>query len=306
MKGWGMVRFANGGTNAKQRTAVSIVAFLLAGVAFLPAQPSPPPDVKQLVQAVIDNELENSHRDQSRWMYRLQKQDGDNASVNEVIETKDCDIHLLLSLNGEPLTPDQRLKENERLVKLANDPEEQRKKKHEQQEDDRKAVEMFKMLPEAFLYHYRGNQGSLVELAFQPNPNFHPATREAQVFHGMEGSMWVDAEKKRLQEFDGHLVQDVVFFGGLLGHLEKGGSFTVKRAELAPGEWMITELNVEVKGKALLFKSINLRQRNSMTDFRQVPPDLNATRAADMLRTAGFAEGTRELADSDRRNRVTR
>jgi len=258
------------------------------------------------MQAVIDNELENNHQDQSRWMYRLQKQEGDTTTVNEVIETRTCDIHLLLSLNGEPLTQDQSQKENERLVKLVSNPEEQQKKKRAQQEDDRKAVEMFKMLPEAFLYQYRGNRGSLVELAFRPNPDFHPVSREAQVFHGMEGSMWVDAEKKRLVEFDGHLVQDVVFFGGLLGHLERGGSFTVKRAELVPGEWMITELNVEMKGKLLLFKSINLRQRDSMSDFRQIPPDLNATQAANMLRTAASAEGTRELADSDRRNKVTR
>lgn len=301
-----MVRFTSGAPIKWQQTVVFIVAFVVAGAAFLAAQSSPPPDIKQLVQAVIDNEVGNSHRDQTRWMYRLQKQEGDATTVNEVIETRNGDIHLLLSLNGEPLTPDQSRKENARLAKLVNDPDEQQKKKRAQQEDDRKALEMFKMLPEAFLYQYRGNRGSLIELAFRPNPDFHPASREAQVFHGMEGSIWVDAEKKRLVEFDGHLFQDVEFFAGLLGHLEKGGSFTVKRTELIPGEWMITEFNVAVKGKALLLKTINLRQSNTMSDFRQIPRNLNVTQAADMLRAAGLAEGTRELADSDRGNKGAR
>jgi hypothetical protein len=301
-----MIVFTKSATVAKQRTAVSIVAVLLAGATFLPAQPRPQVDAKQLVRSMIDNELDNSHRDQGRWMYRLQRREGDKSTVKEVVETKSCDIHFLLSLNGDALTPDQRRKENERLEKLVNDPEEQRKKKHEQQEDDHKAVEMFKMLPEAFLYRYGGNRGSLVELAFFPNPDFHPPSREALVFHGMEGTMWVDAEKKRLVELDGHLAQDVEFLGGVFGHLDKGGRFTVRRSELAPGQWVVKELIVEITGKALIFKSINLRQTDSMSDFRRVPADLNPAQAADMLKRADVADGAGELAASDTSARAVR
>jgi hypothetical protein len=304
-----MIGFTKGDTVAQQRTAVSIAAILLAGAAFLPAQQSPPVDVKQVdvkqvVRSMVDNELENSHRDQSRWMYRLQRQEGDKATVKEVVETTHCDIQFLLSLNGETLTPDQRQKENEQLEKLVNDPEAQRKKKHEQQEDDRKAVEMFKMLPEAFLYRYSSNHGSLIELAFWPNPDFHRSSREAQVFHAMEGTVRIDAEKKRLVELDGHLAQNVEFLGGLFGHLEKGGRFSVKRAELAPGQWVVTQLVVEIKGKALIFKSINLRQTESMSDFRRISADLNPVQAADMLKKPGFAEAAGELAASDRSTRA--
>jgi hypothetical protein len=39
----------------------------------------------------------------------------------------------------------------------------------------------------------------------------------------MEGTMLVDAEKKRLVQIDGKLAQDVEFLGRLFGHLEKGG-----------------------------------------------------------------------------------
>lgn len=302
----GMIVFTKSATVAKQRTAVSIMAVFLAGATFLPAQQSPQVDVKQLVRSMIENELDNSHRDQVRWMYRLQRREGDKSTVKEVVETKTCDIHFLLSLNGDALTPDQRQKENERLEKLVNDPEEQRKKKHEQQEDDHKAVEMFKMLPEAFLYRYGGNRGSLVELAFWPNPDFHPPSREAHVFHGMEGTMWVDAEKKRLVELDGHLAQDVEFLGGVFGHLDKGGRFTVRRSELAPGQWVVTGLIVEITGQALIFKSINLRQTDSMSDFRRVPADLNPAQAADMLKRGSVPEVAGELAAGDTSTRAVR
>ena len=269
------------------------VLFLFVEAPFLPGQQTPSGDPKLLVRSVIDNELADGHRDRNRWMYRLQKQEGDNTTVKEVVETKDCEIHLLLSTNGEPLTPDQRQKENERLQKLINDPAEQRKQKRDQEEDDRKAVEMFKMLPEAFLYRYNGRRGSLVELTFSPNPDFHSRSREAQVFHEMEGTMLVEADKKRLVQIDGKLAQDVEFLGGLFGHLDKGGHFTVKRAELAPGQWEMTQLTVEMKGKALIFKSINLREQDLLSDFRPVAADLNPTQAADLLKNSGFAEVAR-------------
>jgi hypothetical protein len=287
-------------------TALSVLAILLAGATFLPAQEQPQIDVKQLVRGVIDNELNGTHGEPSRWRYRLQRLEGDKSTVKEVVETKNCDVHFLVSLNGAALTPDQRQKENERLRKLVNDPEEQRKAKQAQQEDDRKAVEMFKMLPEAFLYRYRSSRGSLVELAFAPNPNFSPPSREARVFHAMEGTMWVDAERKRLVELAGHLAENVEFLGGVFGHLEKGGRFTVKRAELAPGLWVITQLIVEITGKALMFKSINLKQTDLMSDFRRVPADLNPAQAADILERPEVTEIAGELARPGRSTRALR
>jgi hypothetical protein len=289
------------------RRTTLVASFILTVVAFSPGQRQAPPDVKQLVRDVITNELQSGKTDQTRWMYRLQRQEADKITVREVVETRDCDVHLLLASDGAALTPAQLQKENKRLETLVHDPQEQRRKRHEQQEDDRKAVEMFKMLPEAFLYQYRGSRGSLEELTFRPNPDFRPPSREAQVFHGMEGSMVVDADKKQLVEIDGHLAQDVEFLGGLFGHLDKGGHFVVKRAEVGPGHWAITELNVEMKGKALIFKSINLRQKDRMSDFRTMPADLSAAQAVDILKAPGFAQvAAHELADSNTSHGVVR
>jgi hypothetical protein len=283
----------------ERRTATFILAVLLGWPTFLSAQQKAPLDAEQLVRGMVDNELESGRQHQSHWMYQLQRQEGDKTTVKEIVETKDCEIDSLLSLNGEALTPDQRQKENERLGKLVNDPAEQRKKKHGQEEDDHMAIEMFKMLPEAFSYRYGSSRGSLVELDFAPNPDFRASSREAQVFHAMDGKMWIDADKKRLVELDGRLAQDVEFLGGLFGHLEKGGHFAVRRAELTPGEWVITQLVVEIKGKALIFKSINLRQSDSMTDFRRVPADLSLADAVEMLKRPGTAEVAGGLAGSE-------
>jgi hypothetical protein len=60
----------------------------------------------------------------------------------------------------------------------------------------------------------------------------------------------------RVAEVVGRLTHEVKFGGGLLGHLDSGGDFDVKQAEVAPGFWELTVLNVHMKGKALFFRTI--------------------------------------------------
>ncbi len=142
---------------------------------------------------------------------------------------------------------------------------------------------MFKMLPDAFVFNCAGGDGNLVKLSFRPNPNFHPPSLEDRVFHDMEGEMWVDCKQERLAAFNGHLTQDVKFGLGLLGHLDKGGHFEVRQAEVVPGHWDMTTMSLAMTGKALLFKSIGVQKTENRRDFQQVSDDLTLSQAADIL-----------------------
>ena len=42
-------------------------------------------------------------------------------------------------------------------------------------------------------------------------------------------------------------------------------------------------MTVDMKGKALLFKTINVQQTETRSDFQRVPDDLTLTQAADIL-----------------------
>ena len=142
---------------------------------------------------------------------------------------------------------------------------------------------LFKMLPDAFVFSYAGGEGNLVKLSFRPNPSFNPPSLEARVFHDMEGEMWVDCKQERMAAFDGHLTQTVKFGFGLLGHLDKGGHFEVRQAEVVPGHWDMTTMNLEMTGKALLFARIGVQKEENHRDFHQVSDDLTLTQAANML-----------------------
>jgi glutamine synthetase len=78
-------------------------------------------------------------------------------------------------------------------------------------------------------------------------------------------------------------MEDVKLGGGLLGHLDKGGKFEVRQAEVAPGQWEMTVLDVDMKGKALLFKTIDVRETENHSDFHPVPDDVTLAEAADIL-----------------------
>jgi hypothetical protein len=99
----------------------------------------------------------------------------------------------------------------------------------------------------------------------------------------MAGTIWVNTKEDRLAEIDGHLVQRVNFGGGLLGHLDEGGKFHVTQTEVAPGHWEIGVMHIDMRGKALFFKTINEQQDEERSNFRQLPKNLTIAQAAQRL-----------------------
>jgi hypothetical protein len=100
----------------------------------------------------------------------------------------------------------------------------------------------------------------------------------------MEGEITVNREQLRLVEISGQLVHEVKFGAGLLGQLDKGGQFYVKQEQVAPGFWEMTALNVQMRGKALFFKTIGVRQKIVRSGLHRVSDDLTLAQAADMLK----------------------
>jgi hypothetical protein len=235
-----------------------------------------------LARRVITNELKFQD-DHTNWMYRLEKEQPGKKQVEEIIETKEGSISRLLSINDQPLTAKQQEEEDQRVRELMTSRSAKRKLQRALDAETLQGRRLFKMLPDAFVFNYAGGDGNVIRLSFRPNPNFHPPSLEARVFHDMEGEMWVDCKQERLAAFNGHLTQDVKFGLGLLGHLDKGGHFEVRQAEVVPGHWDMTTMSVEMSGKALLFKNIGVQKMEKRWRFQQVSDDLTLTQAADIL-----------------------
>jgi hypothetical protein len=246
-----------------------------------PASASEPPEA--LVKDVIANELKAQADDHRLWSFQEERQEGGQEQTWFVVQTPIGDVHRLLAINGKPLDDQQSDQENHRLQKLASDPSAVRAQQRKNREDAQQADSFMRMLPTAFIYKPDGTQGNFARLSFTPNPNFHTSGHAEEVFHHLQGTMLVDPNQKRLVEIRGTLMSRVNFWGGLAGHLDQGGTFNVKDAEVVPGHWDQTLLDVHMDGKALFFHTISVREHQAYSDYHQVAQDITLTQAIDLL-----------------------
>ena len=258
--------------------------FLLSFQLSVAAQ-SPAISANDLARRVLENEVRAEDQDKSHWMFRIETRKPDSGSeVDEVIQTPKAELQLPLLINGHPPARTEQEKAESRIQQLVNNPASAQKSRKEKSDDYSRSRRMLKILPDAFIYTYGSRQGDLVQLNFKPNPRFRSHSFEEEVFHAMDGSLWVDEKQNRLAEISGHLTNGVKFLGGLLGHLDKGGSFEVKQEPVAPGYWELTVLDVHMTGRALFFKTIGEQQQFSRSEFKRVPDDLTLTQADQMLK----------------------
>jgi hypothetical protein len=264
-------------------SAAFTLAIILLGVPAGPQSiPSSQVSANDLARRVVTNEL-RFQDDHTNWMYRLEKEQFGKKQVEEIIETKEGSLSRLLSIDGRSLSAKQQEAEDHRVQDLMTSRSAKRKLQRALDAEILQGRRLFKMLPDAFVFNYAGGDGILVKLGFRPNPNFQPSSLEARVFHDMEGEMWVDCKQERLAAFNGHLTEDVKFGLGFLGHLDKGGHFEVRQAEVVPGHWDMTTLSLDMTGKALLFARVGVQKKENHGDFHQVSDDLTLTEAADIL-----------------------
>jgi hypothetical protein len=244
---------------------------------------SPTNSVNELVREVITNELKQSDVDRSRWTYDLIADEGGQQRAKRVVEMRDGSIERLVAVNGQALTIDKQQEEKRRIEQFVSNPDEQKKVKQVQAKDAAQCATFLKMMPEALVFSDGGQEGDLRRLTFKPNPSFQPPSWQARVLHAMAGELFIHTEDRRLAMINGQLVEDVKFGGGLLGHLKAGGHFHVERTNIGSGHWEMTLLDVQMNGKALLFRTIAVQHKEVRTNFYRVGDNLTAHDAAETL-----------------------
>ncbi len=253
-------------------------------------EPRTPAEAQTLVRTAIHNQLEEDAKPGGpAFRYTLRTNGKRGVLTQEMVETKDGIIARLMAINDRPLTPEERKADDDKLNQLLNDPQARQQKLKAQQEDDKRTRKMVGAIPDAFLFEPEGTsegpKGPLVRLRFSPNPKYNPPSRELQVFQGMAGTMLIDARAKRLAEIDGKLFRDVNFGWGILGHLDKGGQFMVRQADVTGnGDWVVTEMKLNFDGKAIIFKSIHIRDDDRASNFHVVPNNLTFAQGVELLR----------------------
>jgi hypothetical protein len=250
----------------------------------------------ELVRATVQNEITASKQTSIKHMFCSRKTGGKEAQTHLYVETTQAMAGMLVARDSHPLTAAQRQAEISRLNMLATTPDALRRKRAHEKDDADHSVRILKALPDAFRYEYDGAEAGtpevggagahLVRLKFTPNPSYAPPSRIEQVLSGMQGYLLIDADQRRIAEINGTLFREVSFGWGIIGRLNKGGRFRVEQADIGDGAWEITEMNLNVTGKVLIFKTLNFFTQEVFSDFQRVPDDTSFAQGVELLKTA--------------------
>lgn len=263
-----------------------LAALTVADFAAFAQSDAATPDPVALVRRAAENELKASNGNHP-YRYQLHKIDDNKITTKQIVETKDGDVARLVAVNDKPLDPQAQQAEIGRLNNLAAHPELQAHRHKKEKEDSERANEMIRLLPDAFLYKHAGMvdgpNGPCHRLTFEPNPNFSPPDREAQVYHGMAGELWIDKGQERMVKLEAHLIADVDFGWGILGRLYKGGNILVEQADVGDRHWETIHLKLSLTGKALMIKPLSFQTTEDASHFEPVPPEMGYQNAIKML-----------------------
>lgn len=256
-----------------RRVSIAVLLLSFALIAAASAQNITP---EEAVKRAAHNELATSP-DIHPFRYTLRKVDNGKVTTKEIIETKDGDVARLIAVGDKPLPPDAESAEVQRLQDLLANPEIQAHRHKREQADSKRADEMVRLLPTAFIYQFEGMvegpNGPCYRLSMKPNPSFNPPDREAEVYHGMAGELWIDQKQERMAKLNVHLIADVDFGWGIVGRLFKGGTIVVGQMDVGHGHWEQNLLHLNLEGKILLIKSLTIDTTEEESNFAPVPAD---------------------------------
>lgn len=249
----------------------------------------PPADLRALVQEAVNKAVQEEEQQTTFYQYRLRKETLSYEVERDMVELKSGIVARTHQWKDRELTPEERVNDEERINKLLTDEDERKRVFKGQKEEADRIMRLVKALPDGLLYTFDGNETlndkETYRLKFKPNPRFSPTSRETIVYKSTEGSLWIDASEHTIVKLEGTLMDDINIGWGILGHINKGGKVELEQSEVSPGHWRITRLISEAKGRAFLFKSIEIWQHQYATKFKLVPDSLTLQEAIKLLRS---------------------
>jgi hypothetical protein len=296
-------------SRAKGTQAYTLALLLLTLTPLAQPQTAPPTDATALVRRAIQNR-EDAAKTHRPLRYLLRKTDDHRDTTKDIIETDQGDVARLIAIHNQPLTPEANQAELDRLHTLANHPEIQEHRHQREQKDAARVNRLMRLLPDAFLYRDQGTtpcpagpaparagEATCHHLTFSPNPSFEPlklSSRPEQseaegpafllnIFRGLAGDLWIDQAQERLTRLDAHVIANIDFGWGILGKLDKGGTIQLEQSDIGNHDWELTTLKLNLKGKALMLKSLDIQWTEQASKFSQVPSGVNYRKAIELL-----------------------
>ena len=267
---------------------------------FSPAAPDPalsvPPDlsgvtlsqdqIKELVQKVADNDIENEKRQRNYTYIRREEEHRMNGKGGvqstesrtfEVMILYGSHVSRLIAKNDKPLSERDTAKEEEKIQKIIekrkNETEEQRKKRLDQEEKDREESRQWvREISDAYNFRMTGieNLDGRETYIFDgdPRPGFKPHLRDAKYLSKFCFRVWVDKAEMQWVKLDAQCI-DTISWGLFLARLNKGAHILAEQSRVNDEVWLPKHEAVQLEARVALLKSFNINEDATYRDYKK-------------------------------------
>lgn len=167
----------------------------------------------------------------------------------------------LEAVGGIPLSPEDRLKEQQKLesaiAQRCGESELRTNQRIQAYKNDRKRDHrLMEELVNAFVFTLLGEQSVDGHMTWflkaEPLPGYEPTDRETKVLTGMQGKLWIDKATFQWVKVEASVIHPVSI-EGFLAQVEPGTKFELERAPVSGGVWLLKHFSVRSKAEILSF-----------------------------------------------------
>jgi hypothetical protein len=215
--------------------------------------------------------------------------DGDDKPTDRTVRTVPVgasDVRVEINRDGQPVPP-MEIADKWRYVLEVMEERTHRddpdvKKEYEKAAKHRDDVtKMVDAIADAFFFHFAGRTmvagRPVVELDYEPNPEFKSRLRFSGVYKQVYGKVWVDEASGAVVRLQAELRNDIPIGAGIIGKIYKGSRVELEQAEAVPGAgvWLPTLTSYDVAARKFVIPVSYHRQLYS-SDYRRIGPPAEA------------------------------
>ena len=261
---------------------VSTLTVFAAGVAasMLHAQSA---EAAAAVHTMIAREADAAQHKTTYSFVSFERSDrtGGHLWKEKVVETHQGRVRFLLEEDGKPLSGERTAGERGRLAQDVADPQAFAARESAQKDEEAHARQLLDLLGKGFVLDGAVGGDGDWHIHFEPDPNYSPNGVEEKVLHGMSGTLLIDARQMRMRHIEGRLAHDISVYG-FLATVHAGSNFSSTKAPF-DGTWRTVSVVNDIRGKAVLFKTIAKNQTVERSGFHRVPESLTIAQAVALV-----------------------
>jgi hypothetical protein len=109
-----------------------------------------------------------------------------------------------------------------------------------------------------------------IVVSFAPRPGAKPVTREGRTAQSFRGSVWIHEAASEVMRVEAESISSISFGFGIVVRVARGARATMTRRPVEGGVWMPTEMTLDGRGRAALFRSLVLDFSVTWYDYRRL------------------------------------